>query len=198
MTDLAFDPAGEIEDEDTSWWDDAACKGMDAQLWYPRKGATAKDGRAVCAGCPVVDRCLEHAIATYERQGAWGGSSDRQRRRLRMAWFTRRHDHDSDCSDPSCRWCRTVDAHIAALAEPRGPQQLNGPGARCGFKSTYARGHRCGPCKLAVSPAGDRLRAAGYDISEWWARWFGDNTDARLVHHAKRLAEFEEPQAVAS
>lgn len=197
MTEAAFDPAG-AEDEDTPWQDSAACLGMDAHLWYPEQGQTMKKGRAICAACPVAPQCLEHAVASYERDGGWGGSSDRQRRRLRMIWFTRRHDHRSDCDDPACRWCRTVDAHIAALSEPQGPQQLNGPGARCGFKSTYARGHRCGPCTLAVSPAGDRLRAAGYDLAEWWAQWFGDNTDRRLVWHAKRLAEFEQPEAVAS
>ena len=198
MTDAASVPAGDIEDEDRPWRSDAACKDQSALLWYPQLGSTMKAGREVCATCPVVAQCLEHAIGAYEREGCWGGTSDRQRRRLRMVWFTRRHDHDSDCDDPSCRWCRTVDAHVASLAEPEGPQQLNGPGARCGFKSTYARGHRCGPCTLAVSPAGDRLRAAGYEIAEWWAQWFGDNTDRRLVWHAKRLAEFEEPERVAS
>lgn len=200
MQDLVSDPAGEIEDEETPWRSRAACKDMDATLWYPEQGQTMKAGRAVCAGCPVAPQCLEHAIGTYERQGAWGGASDRQRRRLRMAWFTRRHNYEPGCNDPSCRWCRTVDAHIAGLAEPQTPQQLNGPGARCGFKSTYARGHRDGPCTLAITPQGRRLRAAGIDIAEWWDRWFEGNTDRRLIHHAKRLAEFEtpEPEAMAS
>jgi WhiB family transcriptional regulator, redox-sensing transcriptional regulator len=192
-----LDIAGGEDEEDTPWRARAECRDQDATLWYPEQGQTMKAGRAVCAACPVAAQCLEHSIATYERQGCWAGSSDRQRRRLRMVWFTRAHDHRADCTDPGCRWCRTVDAHIASIAEPEGPQQLNGPGARCGFKSTYARGHRCGPCTLAVSPAGERLRAAGHDIATWWAIWFGDNTSRDLVRHAKLLAAPVAPDELA-
>jgi hypothetical protein len=69
--------------------------------------------------------------------------------------------------------------------------QLNGPGARCGFKSTYARGCRCGVCSLSISSVGARLRAAGHDVATWWSGWFGDNTERRLLGKAKILAEFD-------
>lgn len=195
MTEAAFDPAG--AEDDTPWRDRAACRGQDPDLWFPNKGQTAKTGRSICASCPAVVQCLEHAVAT-QPEGMWGATSKRQRRRLRIIWFQRAHAHRSDCDDPGCRWCRTVDAHLASLEVRQGPQQLNGPGARCGFKSSYARGCRCGPCKLAISPAGSRLRLAGVEIAAWWSQWFGDNTDDRLIWHAKRLAEFEQPEAVAS
>jgi hypothetical protein len=69
---------------------------------------------------------------------------------------------------------------------------------RHGFKATYVKGCRCGPCSLAIGRWGQMLRDADIDIGSWWEQWFGDETDRRLVAHAKRLAEFEEPQAVAS
>lgn len=185
------------------WQDRAACKGVDPERWYPSKGQTAKEGRAICATCPVIAQCLAHALERPETHGIWGGANQRTLRRMRvlrgreLAWLPPRHGIDLYCDSKECRWCRAVDAHRASLVEPTGPQQLNGPGANCGFKSSYARGCRCGLCSVAVSPAGQRLRAAGVDIAEWWERWFGDNTDRRLVAHAKRLAEFEEPEPEA-
>lgn len=185
----------------TQWRDRAACRGVDPARWYPEKGQTAKAGRAICAECPVLGQCLAHALDRPETYGVWGGADQRTLRRMRvlrgrdLAWLPPEHDLGVYCDSPSCRWCRTVDAHRASLAEPEGPQQLNGDGARCGFSSTYARGHRDGPCTLAITPQGKRLRDAGIDIAEWWVRWFGTNTDRRLVWHAKRLAEFERPRA---
>jgi WhiB family redox-sensing transcriptional regulator len=188
----------------------SACRGLDPALWYPEKGSTAKDGRVVCATCRVLPLCLEHALANGEKFGVWGGASERERRRLAVVWVQRAHDYRAGCHDPGCRWCRAVDAHRASCAgEREGPLQWNGAGARCGYQSTYARGCRCGPCSLAISPAGASLRAAGYDIPTWWASWFGDNAAARplghphghdcegcryhqrIVLHAKRLAEFD-------
>ena len=39
--------------------------------------------KAVCAGCPVREACLEFALANDERWGVWGGTSERQRRAMR-------------------------------------------------------------------------------------------------------------------
>jgi len=39
----------------------------------------------VCTGCPVRAQCLEHALAHDERYGVWGGTSERERRRLTHA-----------------------------------------------------------------------------------------------------------------
>lgn len=170
----------------------SACAGLDPALWYPDSGHTAAAGRAICAACPVLAQCLELALATREKEGCWGGAAQRQRRRLYPVWVQRAHDYRDDCADPKCRWCRTVDAHRACCATgAEGPMQINGPGAQCGFRATYARGCRCGPCSLAISATGGRLRDAGLEIREWWARWFGGNTDRRLLGHAKILASFD-------
>lgn len=189
MTDAApLDIAGGEDEEDTPWRSRAACRNLDATLWYPPKGRTAKQGREICAACPVSARCLEHAIETFERQGLWGGSSDRQRRRLRMIWVQRAHNYRSDCTNPDCRWCRTVDAHLHSLREPQGPQNINGAGVRHGFKSTYARGCRCKACGLTVSADGARIRLHGFSV-HWWVQWFGPVFEDRLFWYAERLAE---------
>lgn len=65
----------------TAW---AACVGKDPNLFHPYQGdgQTAELAKRVCAGCPVADACLEHALQHHET-GIWGGTSERQRRTIR-------------------------------------------------------------------------------------------------------------------
>ncbi|MEL7209317.1 MAG: WhiB family transcriptional regulator [Actinomycetota bacterium] len=75
------------------WWERAACRGLDTSLFFPQRGESTAKAEAVCAGCPVRDDCLWFALGdgtprSSERFGIWGGSSERQRRRLRL---DRRH-----------------------------------------------------------------------------------------------------------
>lgn len=65
------------------WQDDALCRQVDiGDLFFPDKGGSTKEAKAVCAQCPVVDQCLEYALAHQERFGVWGGLSERERRGL--------------------------------------------------------------------------------------------------------------------
>lgn len=36
--------------------------------------------KAVCATCPVLARCREHALSTQEPYGVWGGMTEEERR----------------------------------------------------------------------------------------------------------------------
>ena len=66
------------------WMRDAACRGMDPELFFPERGASPADyeeARAVCATCPVRQECAEYAVP--EKHGIWGGLSERERRRVR-------------------------------------------------------------------------------------------------------------------
>jgi WhiB family redox-sensing transcriptional regulator len=65
------------------WMQDANCRGVDPALFYPERGEMTRHAKAVCAQCPVRVECLDHALATAERFGVWGGTSERERRRLR-------------------------------------------------------------------------------------------------------------------
>jgi WhiB family redox-sensing transcriptional regulator len=42
----------------------------------------AEEAKAICGLCPVRQPCLEHALVNREREGVWGGLTDRERRRL--------------------------------------------------------------------------------------------------------------------
>jgi WhiB family redox-sensing transcriptional regulator len=37
---------------------------------------------AVCGTCDVRIACLEHALASREKEGVWGGTTERERRRI--------------------------------------------------------------------------------------------------------------------
>jgi WhiB family redox-sensing transcriptional regulator len=67
-----------------SWRQQAACRGLDPAIFYPASdddeiSDVAKD---VCAVCTVREACLEFALAVREKQGIWGGCTERDRRRI--------------------------------------------------------------------------------------------------------------------
>lgn len=72
-------------DRDWSWRDDAVCAGLDPDLFFPERGASSGEAKAVCRGCPVRSECLEHAMSVPEKFGIWGGLSEKERRRLRRS-----------------------------------------------------------------------------------------------------------------
>jgi WhiB family redox-sensing transcriptional regulator len=58
---------------------------VEADLFFPERGASTKEAKAVCAACTVRETCLEYALAHGEKHGIWGGKSERERRRIRIA-----------------------------------------------------------------------------------------------------------------
>ena len=66
-----------------SWQDYANCRGADADLFFPERGASTRKAKAICAECQVRQECLEYAIQIGEKFGIWGGMSERERRKIR-------------------------------------------------------------------------------------------------------------------
>ncbi len=66
------------------WRVRAACQGLDPSIFYPSDDdeLEADAAKAVCAVCPVQAECLEHALGSKEREGVWGGATERERRRI--------------------------------------------------------------------------------------------------------------------
>jgi WhiB family transcriptional regulator, redox-sensing transcriptional regulator len=74
-----------VRDDDLRWQDQAGCLGIDPDLFFPERGASTREAKAICAACVVRVECLEYAIANGEKFGIWGGMSERERRRVRRA-----------------------------------------------------------------------------------------------------------------
>jgi WhiB family redox-sensing transcriptional regulator len=67
------------------WQEQANCLGVDPDLFFPERGASTREAKAVCRSCEVQGDCLEYALAHGEKFGIWGGLSERERRRVRRA-----------------------------------------------------------------------------------------------------------------
>jgi WhiB family transcriptional regulator, redox-sensing transcriptional regulator len=67
---------------DTSWRDRGACRGLDPQVFYPETDEEAPVAKSICNQCQVQTMCLEYALAYREKEGVWGGATERERRRI--------------------------------------------------------------------------------------------------------------------
>ena len=74
---------GDVTVHNTTWRDEAACKGLDTAMFFPVTDDAAGPAKAVCAGCPVRDACLDWALTARQEDGVWGGLTENERRRLR-------------------------------------------------------------------------------------------------------------------
>lgn len=68
--------------EEPDWYKDAICPQVDQSIFFPEKGGSTHEAKRVCAGCPVIQQCLNAALERGESHGVWGGMSYRERRKL--------------------------------------------------------------------------------------------------------------------
>lgn len=67
------------------WARYANCLGLDPDLFFTARGASSDDALAVCRECVVRADCLAYALSPpFEFIGVWGGTSVRERRRMRQ------------------------------------------------------------------------------------------------------------------
>jgi WhiB family redox-sensing transcriptional regulator len=67
---------------DTSWMSRGKCKDEPPDTFFPSDGVGVEIARRICADCPVKSPCLEYAMANHIDHGVWGGTSERERRRI--------------------------------------------------------------------------------------------------------------------
>ncbi len=69
-----------------AWQREAACRGLglgeSQAIFFPARGESVEDARAICDHCPVRAECLDFALE-HHCIGVWGGTTERQRRQLR-------------------------------------------------------------------------------------------------------------------
>ena len=85
--------------DDAPWHTEAVCRRDEAGLFFaPSKEPTAarlsreEAAKRVCARCPVMVECREHALLQPEPYGVWGGLTAAERRVV----LARRRRHDME------------------------------------------------------------------------------------------------------
>lgn len=75
--------------EEWQWQSEAVCRGMDSAIFFTcddssRRGQQRREARAkaLCAQCPVLMQCRDHALNVGEAFGVWGGLSAAERAAL--------------------------------------------------------------------------------------------------------------------
>lgn len=68
------------------WQYAGTCRTEDPETFFspdaergPRRKARENAAKAMCAVCPVINQCLQHALAVKEPYGVWGGLTTRER-----------------------------------------------------------------------------------------------------------------------
>ena len=70
---------------DSNWMAEGLCAEKPPSLFFPSDGVGVDVARKICAECPVKSACLEYALENRIDHGVWGGTSERERRRLKKA-----------------------------------------------------------------------------------------------------------------
>jgi WhiB family transcriptional regulator, redox-sensing transcriptional regulator len=71
-----------VDAAELNWMDQARCGEIGGDEWFPEKGGSTAQAKAICRACEVRAECLEYALEHHEHWGIWGGLSGPQRRRL--------------------------------------------------------------------------------------------------------------------
>lgn len=123
-----------------AWHAEAACAGTDTEAFYDL--ADVDGALAICEGCAAREPCLQWAL-DHDEAGVWGGTTDRDRDRLRRG-------------EP------LVERKPARTA-PSGPERPRRELAPCGTPAAYKR-HRsrgetpCDACREANTAKGRAWR----------------------------------------
>lgn len=77
------EPTFTFPDFDTRpWMEQARCAQANPETFFPEKGGSARDAKAVCMRCPVRAECLDDALTRREPYGIFGGLTPRERAKL--------------------------------------------------------------------------------------------------------------------
>jgi len=79
---------------DLPWYRKAACRGEPLDLFFPdgdgaRWQPQIAHAKAICASCPVIRECRDHAHQTPEKYGLWAGLTEEERGLTRRNWKRR-------------------------------------------------------------------------------------------------------------
>lgn len=128
--------------KDLDWQDHAACKGADLEAFFTH-GKPNPAALALCESCPVVESCREYAVDRPWIAGIWGGTTSKERDRLRV----RRDEAPRECARGhlldeentyvrpdgarTCRACARTRRRRADARKQEAPKPTRAPVTHC-------------------------------------------------------------------
>lgn len=76
----AADRAHRLIRPEAPWIGRRACTFDQRHLFFPARGESGKEAKAICAGCSCRPECLQYAFDNHEDSGIWGGLTTHERR----------------------------------------------------------------------------------------------------------------------
>jgi WhiB family redox-sensing transcriptional regulator len=71
------------------WQMQGTCRTADPEAFFPAEATRGRNrasiearAKAMCAQCPVIELCLQHAMRVREPYGVWGGLTAEERNQL--------------------------------------------------------------------------------------------------------------------
>lgn len=77
------------------WHEQAACRNTSVELFFSDDPADVRAALRLCRACPVQEPCRQQAMSDREHFGVWGGTTERERRRVFRAERRRRQRQDA-------------------------------------------------------------------------------------------------------
>lgn len=76
----------ELQNDET-WRKSAACRNSNPNLFFPEGRPSevlkqSENAKLICRTCDSQAECLEYALSTYQNDGVWGGTSEKERREI--------------------------------------------------------------------------------------------------------------------
>lgn len=72
----------QIPVSEDGWMSLSECADSAPGTFFPSDGKGVEVAKRICERCVVKEDCLEYAINTRQDHGVWGGTSERERRRI--------------------------------------------------------------------------------------------------------------------
>ncbi len=70
------------ESSEATWMAAGHCRNHPPATFFPSDGVGVDRARKICGTCPSLEPCLEYALGNRIDHGVWGGTSERERRRI--------------------------------------------------------------------------------------------------------------------
>ncbi|MET1071210.1 MAG: WhiB family transcriptional regulator [Umezawaea sp.] len=71
------------------WQIDGSCRGANSAIFFhpdnergSARSARENHAKQICAACPVLEQCRQHALEAQEPYGVWGGMGEDERRKI--------------------------------------------------------------------------------------------------------------------